>query len=125
MQNSAAINDPRANTIIINRQRWINITDPFMRSAIALHEVLSLNGLESTGSYPFSARLLALNGYKCTQTGCTKSAIMLEFIENNSHKNDGTCPYAGDFEGSEGAVKVFVICLPDPVDSKNQRAHIL
>lgn len=53
-QDSIATNDPARNLIKINRARWKAIRDPRTKEAIALHEVLSLVGLERTGLYEYS-----------------------------------------------------------------------
>ena len=57
-QESVAVNDPAINTIWINRPRWQAITNDRIRRAIALHEFLSLQRVEGTGRYPYSAQLL-------------------------------------------------------------------
>lgn len=62
IQNSVAINIPSENKILVNRQRWNAINDSRLRSAIALHEILSLKKLEQTGYYPYSTKYLAMLG---------------------------------------------------------------
>ena len=54
-QESVALNWPERQTIQVNRSRWKEIMNPFLREGISLHEFLSLQGLESTGDYTFSA----------------------------------------------------------------------
>lgn len=58
-QESVAVNEPLSNSIWINRKRWNKVKQPRIRESIALHEVLSLAGLEGTGRYPVSAMYLA------------------------------------------------------------------
>ncbi|RZA09913.1 MAG: hypothetical protein EOP11_00120 [Proteobacteria bacterium] len=61
-QESVAVNEPANRFILINRARWAAIASEHVKEAVALHEALSLAGLESTGAYPFSARYLAKFG---------------------------------------------------------------
>lgn len=61
-QPSVAINEPRLNRILVNANAWNLIGNPRMQEALALHEYLSLLGLESTGKYPFSQAYLAKVG---------------------------------------------------------------
>jgi|GEM_PF-4971908 len=63
-QESIAVNVPASGTIIINRFRWEDINNPYLKAGIALHEVLSLRGIEKTGSYRISGAYLA--NYKLT-----------------------------------------------------------
>jgi hypothetical protein len=58
-QESVAVNEPATARIWVNRARWRNVGHTRIREAIALHEVLSLAGLEGTGRYPVSAAYLA------------------------------------------------------------------
>lgn len=67
IQESTAVNYKSENRIEVNEARWQEITSKRMRQAIALHEVLSLGGLESTGVYPVSAKFLEKEGYTCTK----------------------------------------------------------
>lgn len=62
IQNSVATNNPNTTTILVNRVRWNNILDATLKSGIALHEILSLVGLEQTGFYPISSRYVSLKG---------------------------------------------------------------
>jgi hypothetical protein len=60
IQNSTAANDPQSGLILINRTRWNSITNPILKEGIALHEFLSLVGIEATGYYPISSQYIAL-----------------------------------------------------------------
>lgn len=62
MQASLAINDPATKRIWLNRDRWLAIKSPRMRQAMALHEYLSLEWAERTGSYRLSMRYLRSDG---------------------------------------------------------------
>lgn len=62
MQNSVAVNFPETITVVVNRPRWMGITDRVKRKGIAMHEVLSLKKLETTGLYAISAKYLAAMG---------------------------------------------------------------
>ncbi len=58
-QESIAVNLPESNTILINRWRWLDVTNPRLQEGVALHEVLSLLGKESTANYSVSGAYLA------------------------------------------------------------------
>jgi len=60
IQSSVAFNSPKWQTILVNRARWKDIPSENLKKSIALHEVLSLRGLESTGYYPISGRFWTL-----------------------------------------------------------------
>lgn len=62
IQNSVAVNLPQTRVILVNRTKWNAINDMRMREAIAIHEVLSLEKIESTGKYSISAKYLHLQG---------------------------------------------------------------
>jgi hypothetical protein len=61
-QESIAVNLAAKNLIVINRLRWKQLTSEVLKRGIALHEVASLKGLESTGNYPFSAQYVSQYG---------------------------------------------------------------
>ena len=61
-QNSVAVNLPEMKTILVNRQRWNNVLDSKIKEGIALHEVLSLMKLESTGNYAISSKYVTAKG---------------------------------------------------------------
>jgi hypothetical protein len=58
VQVSAAENDPSQNLIIINRKSYEGISGTDVQQALALHEFLSLMGVESTANYPISSQFL-------------------------------------------------------------------
>jgi hypothetical protein len=55
-QESAVLNRP--GMILINRYRWQQMNNIHLKEGVALHEALSLVGLESTGLYPISGPYL-------------------------------------------------------------------
>lgn len=59
IQNSVAYNNPEFGVILVHREEWQKIKSQRQREAIALHEVLSLAGIESSGRYPISAAYAA------------------------------------------------------------------
>lgn len=59
IQSSVAFNSPKNQTILVNRTKWLGLMNNYLKQTIALHEFLSLIGLESTGTYPVSAKLWA------------------------------------------------------------------
>lgn len=62
-QESVAVNEAGKALIQVNRGRWKAISSESLKKAIALHEALSLVGLESTGSYPISGNYAARFGF--------------------------------------------------------------
>jgi len=58
-QDSVATNRPAERLILVNRFKWAEIHDETVRMGIALHEALSVFGLESTGKYPISSRFVS------------------------------------------------------------------
>jgi hypothetical protein len=61
-QDSVAVNQPAKGLIKINRDRWNRVKNSKIQEAIALHEVLSLIGVERTGYYEISAYYLEQAG---------------------------------------------------------------
>jgi hypothetical protein len=58
-QESIAINLPEQKTIVLNRFRWLDVSNARLREGIALHEVLSLAAIEGTGNYRVSGAYLS------------------------------------------------------------------
>lgn len=77
-QESTAVNSIDLHTIIVNRARWNAIQAAEIKNALALHEVLSLGGIEDTGDYTVSARYLSLRGLQCTTDICSGSPVGVE-----------------------------------------------
>lgn len=65
-QNSIAVNFPDSLTIILSRPRWKSVQDQGLREGIALHEILSLARIESTGNYTISAKYASTLGTTMT-----------------------------------------------------------
>lgn len=63
-QDSVATNQPSTETILVNRSRWHAIQNPIIKQGIALHEILSLRGIEWTGQYPISSQFVAYTGLR-------------------------------------------------------------
>ena len=62
VQESIAMNYSADQKVLINRFRWNEVSDKRIKEAIALHEIASLAGLETTGRYPISRAYLAAVG---------------------------------------------------------------
>ena len=71
-QESAAVNFHGPDTILINRDRWREIKTVQVRRALALHEILGLLGVESTGDYSVSQVYLNDIGIKCNVGLCAE-----------------------------------------------------
>lgn len=69
-QFSTVINYKGPDTIIVYGPRWSDLKNNSIKSALALHEVLSLAGIEQTGVYTVSQRFLAANGISCESGLC-------------------------------------------------------
>ncbi len=67
IQSSVAVNIPSQNLIVISQPRWMQIQDAVLREGIALHEFLSLLGIESTGYYPVSSKYVSQKGISETK----------------------------------------------------------
>jgi hypothetical protein len=61
-QPALVINDPSANTVTINGNAWPKLSSEPQRQSLAVHEVLSLMKIESTGDYHISAALKNAEG---------------------------------------------------------------
>lgn len=59
IQDCTAVNEPATRTIYIQRNRWRSIQDLHYKEGIALHEVLSIYGLEQTGDYSLSSKYIS------------------------------------------------------------------
>ena len=57
-QESTALNDPAMSKVWVSIPRWSAISSDALKREIALHEVLSLMKVESTGNYEISSRIL-------------------------------------------------------------------
>lgn len=69
-QFSTAINYKNPDTIVIYGPRWSDLRNKPVKLALALHEVLSLAGVEETGVYTVSQKYLAANGIECNSGLC-------------------------------------------------------
>lgn len=87
-QSSVAINHPNQDLILINREAW-NRQSPQVQQGLALHEILGLLGIESTGRYAVTQRFLMQEGLSCDQSLCAGPPVP-----------------AGEFT-FDGAVKAF------------------
>lgn len=67
-QETVATNEPNRRRIKINRPRWNQLSHRGKKEGIALHEVLSLEGIESTGVYSYSGIYFSLYGFSHEDT---------------------------------------------------------
>jgi hypothetical protein len=54
-QESVATNDSKLGLILVNRSRWTAIRSEAKKTSLALHEILSIAGIENSGLYTVSA----------------------------------------------------------------------
>lgn len=69
-QFSTAINYKDPDTIVVYGPRWNDLKNNAIKLSLALHEVLSLAGVEETGVYTVSQRYLSENGIACDSGLC-------------------------------------------------------
>lgn len=69
-QFSTAINYKNPDTIVVYGPRWNDLRNESIKLALALHEVLSLAGIEETGVYTVSQRFLGAKGISCESGLC-------------------------------------------------------
>jgi hypothetical protein len=74
-QRADAINFHDPDTIILDEGLWHEITNPNVRKALALHELLGLAGFEETGLYPISGKYLASLGVHCAENLCVPEEV--------------------------------------------------
>jgi hypothetical protein len=81
-QQVVVVNYPKTKKVIINRSRWQAISNLKAKQALALHEVLSLIGVERTGHYPISSRFYAVNAELLNLGSC--------YLGQVTESSDGT-----------------------------------
>ena len=70
-QEVAVVNYKDPHTDVINRMRWKAIKEESIKKALALHELLSLEGIEGTGNYSHSQAYLNAIGGQCEISQCS------------------------------------------------------
>ncbi len=70
VQECTAKNIRSPDTIIVNKRAWDKIRSESVKQALALHEILGLAGIESTGDYRVSNRFLRSLGVDCQSGLC-------------------------------------------------------
>jgi len=100
-QESVAVNYADKKLILIHRKRWMAIQDQRTKDSIALHEHLSLIGIESSGYYPISSLLFNSNPSEGViyRVGC-QGTQLLGFGE--CMRNSQTCRPGDQDLGSSG-----------------------
>ena len=122
IQNSVATNIPSEKTIYVNRKRWNAIFDENLKEAIALHEVLSLYGIEQSGFYPISSKYLDIKNISKSNF---KSNIYIDRFKQLKVENPNlnsfeilklffyeakSAPEFSDFEGMENYYFISTKC---------------
>jgi hypothetical protein len=90
IQSSVATNSPVDKLIMINRKRWKEISDSRLKEGIALHEVLSLRGLEQAGFYPYSSQYVASHG---SSVDDLNSRLQVDRFKQIRIENPNATPY--------------------------------
>jgi hypothetical protein len=106
-QESVAVNYPSTQTVVINRSRWEAIATYDVKSAVALHEILGLKGIESTGVYTISQRYLQVTGTAC-DTGVCANLISASTFNVLSPGNTSNLSGVVQFRGQAGSEWVNV-----------------
>lgn len=85
-QFSAAKNFPSTGTIYVQRRRYSGIKEENKRQYLMGHELLSLVGVEKTGDYHISSRLLAMSSSTPAPTSDSKGDILYNEFYNADPK---------------------------------------
>jgi len=98
-QPSVAVNERGLMRIMLNGDDWNRINNPKLQEALALHEFLSLLGVEASGKYPLSQLYLSKLGDE------GKIAFSCELGDDSYNKiiltpSDGSWPIKDPFQGS-------------------------
>lgn len=119
VQNSVAANLPDYATVVLNRKRWRAIRDQGLREGIALHEVLSLKRLESTGDYSISSRYVKA-------LGVSPERLKIELSANPEDQVLVFSPQAELFENLKHSYEESQekLSLDDLVEFSNSRKYI-
>lgn len=101
-QEVTAINFKNPSTILINEKRWLNIKEEAIKEALALHELLSLVGIEKTGVYFISKNYLVKNGIHCADELCEK--------QKSAGSDDTFCRFLNNWQMSDITFKHRFLC---------------
>lgn len=91
LQSSVALTFPAKNAIYVNSKRWSAISLAKEKEALALHEILILFGLETTGVYTYSQIYLEQLS-NCDYNICLKLIKLTCEITNDDFKKNGVSP---------------------------------
>lgn len=109
-QEVVALNTPSKKMVEVSRARWKALASPRKKEGIALHEILSLIGLERTGFYPYSGLFLAKFGQAPDPVFGGDPARVVPFPSVVSQVFPYRCRRR--FVEGEGVVENSVQCMP-------------
>jgi len=130
IQEVTAINFQNPKTIIIHEARWKNIKLDAVKEALALHELLSLIGIEKTGSYYISKNYLVKNGIHCVDDLCEEQVrqnsdeVFCRF-QNNWYPNSETNKFRFLCKGKKSEFTVYCDLWKDPVEFEGNKINAL
>lgn len=111
-QESIALNFPTSGRIKVNRTRWEHLSNEFVRRGIALHELLGLKGIETTGNYPYSGRYLATHGYDLNVFKVTPILRPGTYVPIQIKAGSRSCAY--EIEVDETKNQIFLTATMNP-----------
>jgi len=130
-QECTAMNFPQQLTIAINEKRWSQLTEPAIKEALALHELLGLVGVEQTGNYYISKKYLIKNGIHCAEGLCEDSKRSIGkkkdiFCRLNNHvyPNPQTYNYPFDCTGASGEFVIYCDLWIDPIEFGHNKLDV-
>lgn len=99
-QDSVAVNYPTKDLIVLNRARWAS-QPARVQQGLALHEILGLEGIETTGNYAVSQRFLMNAGLSCDQSLCASppQIAVFPFDDAATAFASATLPTPQDLQG--------------------------
>lgn len=129
-QEVTAVNFKRPSTILINEKRWLKIKEDAVKEALALHELLSLVGVERTGVYFISKNYLVKNGILCTDDLCESQKnvgaeeTFCRFL-NNWQMSDITFKHRFACKNKSSEFEIYCDLWKDPTEFNGNKIDAL
>lgn len=129
-QEVTAVNFRSPTTIVINEKRWLNIKENAVKEALALHELLSLVGVERTGVYFISKNYLVKNGIQCLEGLCESQKSIGEDetfcrFQNNWQMSDVTLKYRFVCKNKTSEFEIYCDLWKDPIEFNGNKIDAL
>lgn len=128
-QEVTAVNFKNPAMIIINEKRWLAIKQDALKEALALHELLSLVGIEKTGNYFISKNYLVKNGINCKTGLCESPSMAPEEtycrFQNNWYPSEKTYKYRFVCKGHRSEFVIYCDLWKDPTEFDGNKIDAL